>query len=135
MKKFSCFQRGNKQDPFHHFVRVEFNGVVVGESARRQEVDPSQGAVDYDFSCSFRCPDDRHSLDDMAHKPLIRKGTQSCSLGFAFCIVVFYFFSSRLCCNVLTDVSYFPPILFQIITFPCGKLTIPDMKPEFVCTT
>ncbi|XP_059899469.1 cilia- and flagella-associated protein 70 isoform X1 [Gadus macrocephalus] len=63
--------QGNKHEPLHHFVRVEFNGALVGESDRRQEVDVTEGVVDYDFSCSFRCPDDRHSLDDMAHKPLI----------------------------------------------------------------
>ncbi|CAL8297817.1 unnamed protein product [Lota lota] len=63
--------RGNKHDPFHHFVRVEFNDAVLGDSDRRQDVNVSQGVVDYDFSCSFRCPDDSHSLDDMAHKPLI----------------------------------------------------------------
>ncbi|XP_056439457.1 cilia- and flagella-associated protein 70 [Gadus chalcogrammus] len=63
--------QGNKHEPLHHLVRVEFNGALVGESDRRQEVDVTEGVVDYDFSCSFRCPDDRHSLDDMAHKPLI----------------------------------------------------------------
>ncbi|CAL8294746.1 unnamed protein product [Merluccius merluccius] len=66
------FQRGNKSDPFHHFVRVEFNGAVVGDSARRQDTAVGPGvALDYDLTCSFRCPGDTCSLDDMAHKPLI----------------------------------------------------------------
>ncbi|KAK0151316.1 Cilia- and flagella-associated protein 70 [Merluccius polli] len=64
--------RGNKSDPFHHFVRVEFNGAVVGDSARRQDTAVGPGvALDYDLTCSFRCPGDTCSLDDMAHKPLI----------------------------------------------------------------
>ena len=79
------FQQGNKHEPLHHLVRVEFNGALVGESDRRQEVDVIEGVVDYDFSCSFRCPDDRHSLDDMAHKPLICK-EHRVVVSFHFCI-------------------------------------------------
>ncbi|KAM4620358.1 cilia- and flagella-associated protein 70 [Polymixia lowei] len=62
--------RGNKSDNFHNYVRVEFNGVVLGDSPKKEDVSVEQG-VDYDFTCSFDCSDTAHTLDNVAHKPVI----------------------------------------------------------------
>ncbi|XP_076838133.1 cilia- and flagella-associated protein 70 [Brachyhypopomus gauderio] len=60
----NLFHRGNK-----NFVRAEFNGTVLGESAR------SEGAVgegvNYNFTCILECSEPGHTLDDLAHTPVV----------------------------------------------------------------
>ncbi|XP_036445879.1 cilia- and flagella-associated protein 70 [Colossoma macropomum] len=61
--------RGIKNEPFLNFVRVEFNGIALGDS---QKLDaPVDECVNYNFTCSFECSDVGHTLDDLAHKPII----------------------------------------------------------------
>lgn len=50
-------------------MRAEFNGIVLGDS-QKLDAAVDQG-VDYNFTCSFECSDAAHTLDDMAHKPVI----------------------------------------------------------------
>lgn len=65
------FQRGSRTDSCLSFVRVEFNGCVLGDS---QKLDvPVDKDVVYNFSCSFECSEVAHTLDDVAHKPVIRE--------------------------------------------------------------
>lgn len=68
----SPFQRGNNPNSCETFVRAELDGVLLGESARKQDV-PVEGRVDYNFTCSFHCSDAAQALDDIAHKPVICK--------------------------------------------------------------
>lgn len=65
------FQKGSRTESFLSFVRVEFNGVVLGDSPKLDAIVDS--AVDYSFTCSFECSDAAHNLDDLAHKPVICK--------------------------------------------------------------
>ncbi|XP_055754659.1 cilia- and flagella-associated protein 70 isoform X1 [Salvelinus fontinalis] len=61
--------RGNKAECILNYVRAEFNGIVLGDS---QKLDAAvDQSVDYNFTCSFECSDAAHTLDDMAHKPVI----------------------------------------------------------------
>uniref|UniRef100_A0AAR2KD82 Cilia and flagella associated protein 70 n=1 Tax=Pygocentrus nattereri TaxID=42514 RepID=A0AAR2KD82_PYGNA len=61
--------RGIKNEPFLNFVRVEFNGIVLGDS-HKLEV-PVDECMNYNFTCSFECSDVGYTLDDLAHKPII----------------------------------------------------------------
>uniref|UniRef100_A0A6Q2YY80 Cilia and flagella associated protein 70 n=1 Tax=Esox lucius TaxID=8010 RepID=A0A6Q2YY80_ESOLU len=65
--------RGNnlvgKECSLLNYVRAEFNGMVLGDS-QKLDVAVDQG-VDYNFTCSFECSDAVHTLDDVAHKPVI----------------------------------------------------------------
>uniref|UniRef100_A0AAZ3PLD7 Cilia- and flagella-associated protein 70 n=1 Tax=Oncorhynchus tshawytscha TaxID=74940 RepID=A0AAZ3PLD7_ONCTS len=61
--------RGNKAESILNYVRAEFNGIVLGDS-QKLDAAVDQG-VDYNFTCSFECSDAAHTLDDMAHKPVI----------------------------------------------------------------
>lgn len=65
------FQKGSRTESFLSFVRAEFNGVVLGDSTKVDAV--VDESVDYNFTCSFECSDSAHSLDDLAHKPVICK--------------------------------------------------------------
>lgn len=50
---------------------MEFNGCVLGDS---QKLDvPVDKDVVYSFTCSFECSEGAHTLDDVAHKPVIRE--------------------------------------------------------------
>uniref|UniRef100_A0A673NGF1 Uncharacterized protein n=1 Tax=Sinocyclocheilus rhinocerous TaxID=307959 RepID=A0A673NGF1_9TELE len=61
--------RGSRTDSCLSFVRVEFNGCVLGDS---QKLDvPVDKDVVYNFTCSFECSEVAHTLDDVAHKPVI----------------------------------------------------------------
>ncbi|KAI2666862.1 Cilia- and flagella-associated protein 70 [Labeo rohita] len=63
--------RGSRTDSCLSFVRVEFNGCVLGDS---QKLDvPVDKDVVYNFTCSFECSEVAHKLDDVAHKPVIRQ--------------------------------------------------------------
>ncbi|XP_010862616.2 cilia- and flagella-associated protein 70 [Esox lucius] len=61
--------RSNKAESLLNYVRAEFNGMVLGDS-QKLDVAVDQG-VDYNFTCSFECSDAVHTLDDVAHKPVI----------------------------------------------------------------
>ncbi|XP_041719747.2 cilia- and flagella-associated protein 70 isoform X2 [Coregonus clupeaformis] len=61
--------RGNKAESLLNYVRAEFNGIMLGDS-QKLDAAVDQG-VDYNFTCSFECSDAGHTLDDMAHKPVI----------------------------------------------------------------
>uniref|UniRef100_A0A4W5MZY8 Cilia and flagella associated protein 70 n=1 Tax=Hucho hucho TaxID=62062 RepID=A0A4W5MZY8_9TELE len=61
--------RGNKAESILNYVRAEFNGIFLGDS-QKLDAAVDQG-VDYNFTCSFECSDAAHTLDDMAHKPVI----------------------------------------------------------------
>ncbi|XP_060748472.1 cilia- and flagella-associated protein 70 [Tachysurus vachellii] len=61
--------RGNKKQPFLSFVRAEFNGVLLGDSQKVQV--PLDEDVNYSFTCDFECSEVTHTLDDLAHKPVI----------------------------------------------------------------
>ncbi|XP_062999533.1 cilia- and flagella-associated protein 70-like [Elgaria multicarinata webbii] len=62
--------KGVKGDGPVTFVRAEYNGVILGDSSK---VDASpEGNVKYNFTTTFDCqPDGPHTLDDIAHKPLL----------------------------------------------------------------
>ncbi|XP_072839051.2 cilia- and flagella-associated protein 70 [Pogona vitticeps] len=62
--------KGVKGDGPVTFIRAEFNGVLLGDSPK---VDTSaEGHTKYNFTATFDCnPEGQHSLDDIAHKPLI----------------------------------------------------------------
>ncbi|CAB1342468.1 unnamed protein product, partial [Coregonus sp. 'balchen'] len=62
-------ERGNKAESLLNYVRAEFNGIMLGDS-QKLDAAVDQG-VDYNFTCSFECSDAGHTLDDMAHKPVI----------------------------------------------------------------
>ncbi|KAK3552274.1 hypothetical protein QTP86_007493 [Hemibagrus guttatus] len=61
--------RGNKNQHFLSFVRAVFNGVVLGDSQKLHV--PVDESVNYNFTCSFECSEVAHTLDDLAHKPVI----------------------------------------------------------------
>ena len=67
-------QKGNKpNESFFSFVRAEFNGLVLGDS---QKLDASVDlGVKYNLTCGFECSKAADTLDDVAHKPLIRELT------------------------------------------------------------
>ncbi|XP_029924218.1 cilia- and flagella-associated protein 70 [Myripristis murdjan] len=67
--------RGNNPNSCETFVRAELDGVLLGESARKQDA-PVEGRVDYNFTCSFHCSDAAQALDDIAHKPVILTVTE-----------------------------------------------------------
>nr|XP_009297486.1 cilia- and flagella-associated protein 70 isoform X2 [Danio rerio] len=61
--------KGSRTDSCLSFVRVEFNGCVLGDS---QKLDvPVDKDVVYNFTCSFECSEVAHTLDDVAHKPVL----------------------------------------------------------------
>ncbi|XP_056117732.1 cilia- and flagella-associated protein 70 [Rhinichthys klamathensis goyatoka] len=61
--------RGSRTDLCLSFVRVEFNGSVLGDSQKLDIVVDKD--VVYNFTCSFECSEVAHTLDDVAHKPVI----------------------------------------------------------------
>ncbi|XP_066499123.1 cilia- and flagella-associated protein 70 isoform X2 [Hoplias malabaricus] len=61
--------RGSKNEQCLSFVRAEFNGSVLGDSQKLCV--PIDECVNYNFTCSFKCSEEGHTLDDLAHKPLI----------------------------------------------------------------
>ncbi|XDV12378.1 hypothetical protein PO909_001072, partial [Leuciscus waleckii] len=61
--------RGSRTDSCLSFVRVEFNGSVLGDS-QKLDIAVDKDVV-YNFTCSFECSESAHTLDDVAHKPVI----------------------------------------------------------------
>ncbi|XP_073721083.1 cilia- and flagella-associated protein 70-like isoform X2 [Misgurnus anguillicaudatus] len=61
--------RGSGAESCLSFVRVEFNGCALGDS-QKLDVAVDKDAV-YNFTCSFECSEGAHTLDDLAHKPVI----------------------------------------------------------------
>ncbi|KAL0993444.1 hypothetical protein UPYG_G00107960 [Umbra pygmaea] len=62
-------QRANKAESILNYVSAEFNGVALGDS-QMLDVLENQG-LDYNFTCGFECFDASHTLDDVAHQPVI----------------------------------------------------------------
>jgi len=50
---------------------VEFNGSVLGDS-QKLDIAVDKHVV-YNFTCGFECSEVAHTLDDVAHKPVIRE--------------------------------------------------------------
>ncbi|KAI4878195.1 hypothetical protein NFI96_018270, partial [Prochilodus magdalenae] len=61
--------RRNPTEPFLSFVQAEFNGVLLGVSQKLAA--PVDDCVNFNFTCGFECSDDGHTLDDLAHKPVV----------------------------------------------------------------
>ncbi|XP_034987278.1 cilia- and flagella-associated protein 70 isoform X2 [Zootoca vivipara] len=62
--------KGVKGDGPVTFVRAEYNGIVLGDSAKVES--SAEGTAKYNFTTTFDCqPEGPHSLDDIAHKPLL----------------------------------------------------------------
>ncbi|XP_051987300.1 cilia- and flagella-associated protein 70 isoform X2 [Xyrauchen texanus] len=61
--------RGSRAESCLSFIRVEFNGCVLGDSPKL-DVSVDKEVV-YNFTCSFECSEAAHTLDDLAHKPVI----------------------------------------------------------------
>ncbi|KAL7979102.1 hypothetical protein Chor_015126 [Crotalus horridus] len=62
--------KGLKGDSPVTFVRVEYNGFVLGDSPKMDA--SAEGNVKYNFTTSFDShPEGFHTLDDIAHKPRI----------------------------------------------------------------
>ncbi|XP_046721864.1 cilia- and flagella-associated protein 70 isoform X1 [Silurus meridionalis] len=61
--------RGHKGRPFVSFVRVEFNGALLGDSQRLHG--SAEETLNYNFTCGFECSGTSHTMDDLAHKPVI----------------------------------------------------------------
>lgn len=50
-------------------MHAEFNSMALGDSQKLQV--PVDEAVNYNFTCGFHCSEVTHTLDDLAHKPVI----------------------------------------------------------------
>ncbi|XP_067278948.1 cilia- and flagella-associated protein 70 [Pseudorasbora parva] len=61
--------RGSRTDLCLSFVRVEFNGSMLGDS-QKLDIAVDKDLV-FNFTCSFECSEVAHTLDDVAHKPVI----------------------------------------------------------------
>ncbi|KAM9457661.1 cilia- and flagella-associated protein 70 [Clarias gariepinus] len=61
--------KGSKKQAFLSFVHAEFNSMALGDSQKLQV--PVDEAVNYNFTCGFHCSEVTHTLDDLAHKPVI----------------------------------------------------------------
>ncbi|XP_029140573.1 cilia- and flagella-associated protein 70 [Protobothrops mucrosquamatus] len=62
--------KGLKGDSPVTFVRIEYNGFVLGDSPKMDA--SAEGYVKYNFTTSFDShPEGFHTLDDIAHKPVI----------------------------------------------------------------
>ncbi|XP_060642269.2 cilia- and flagella-associated protein 70 [Anolis sagrei] len=62
--------KGIKGDSPVTYVRVEYNGVILGDTSKMEA--SLEGNVKYNYTATFDChPDGPHTLDDIAHKPLL----------------------------------------------------------------
>ncbi|XP_043935316.1 cilia- and flagella-associated protein 70-like [Protopterus annectens] len=63
--------KNTKGTVLHSYVRVEFNGILLGDSPKMEVI--SEKEVEYNFTVSFDCAvnEGQNGLDDIAHKPVI----------------------------------------------------------------
>ncbi|XP_069575971.1 cilia- and flagella-associated protein 70 [Brachyistius frenatus] len=59
---------GKKPNSFQSVVQVAMGRSVLGESVKKQVVEHQ---IDYNFTCSYHCPDNAQAVSDLAHKPII----------------------------------------------------------------
>ncbi|XP_028258040.1 cilia- and flagella-associated protein 70-like [Parambassis ranga] len=62
--------QGKKAGSFQSFLQVSLDGVVLGESDNKQ-LDPAEGRIDYDFTCSFHCSNDAQAFSSIAQNTVI----------------------------------------------------------------